>query len=98
MKKMNTRELMNASGLIAKHNLTNSVAAVTVSWNEDISKLTVIYHIDGIASDEDQELCDLTLTELLAEFSDVKLADSYCVSTGDHFDKLEQLKGLVYKR
>lgn len=92
---MNSQELMNASSLIVRSNLNEKIVAVTVVWDKDALKLEVAYYVDGMVSDEERELCDLTLTEMLAEFSDVKIADSRCHSA--HRD-LEQLKGLVYLR
>lgn len=92
---MTNQELMNASSFIARRNLNEKVIGVTVNWDAGISKLTVTYYVDGVVSDEERELCELTLAELLAEFSDVKLADSQCL---DAHSELGELRGLVYFR
>lgn len=96
---MNNHALFNAASLIAKNNLSDKVISITVTWDEEISKLTVTYFVDGSVSEEEQDLCELTLAELLAEFSDIQLADGQCVSHV-HSELVEQgqQKGLVYHR
>jgi hypothetical protein len=95
---MNNQELVSASRLIARSNVNEKITAVTVDWDEGIAKLIVTYYIDGLVTNDEQELCELTLTELLAEFSDVKLADSQCLVAQSKFGELSEVKGLVYLR
>jgi len=95
---MKNKALMNASSLIAKRNLTEKVISVNVNWDDECSKLVVTYYVDGIVHDDERELCEITLSELLAEFSDVKLADSQCVRVTGQSSRPENMTGLVYRR
>jgi len=95
---MNNQGLMNAASLIAKRNAGGRVVAATVNWDGHDSKLKVTYYVDGIVSDVEQGLCDLTLTELLAEFPDVRRAESHCLSASGRLGKLGKMQGLVYLR
>ena len=52
----------------------------------------------GGTHDDERELCEITLSELLAEFSDVKLADSQCVRVTGQSSRPENMTGLVYRR
>ena len=94
---MNLKELASAATLIAKRNTSADVAAVSVVWDECSSKLTVAYYLDDTTSKEAQELCELTIAELLAEFTDVKLAASHYIDSQGAGD-LRRLPGLVYAR
>ncbi|MET3518176.1 hypothetical protein ABIC63_005988 [Pseudacidovorax sp. 1753] len=59
--------------------------------------MTVAYYIDGEPSEEEIELCELSMSELLAEFPDVKSADTKCVEApADEY--LIALPGVVYTR
>ncbi|AKU21151.1 hypothetical protein [Massilia sp. NR 4-1] len=92
---MNKQELMNAASSIIKNNLTSRVVAATVDWDDEISKITLTYYINGAETDDDIEFCELSLTELLAEFSDIRLAASQCINAKENLGKLE---GVVYMR
>ncbi len=93
---MNDEALLWTAKAIAARNINENVVAVAVAWDEMISKLTVVYYVDGVMSGEEEALCDLTLTELLAEFADVKLADSQCIATDGKLNELPQIDGLAY--
>jgi len=94
---VNSRELAEAATLIARANTTADVVAVTVAWDECSSKLTVTYYVDDTTSEATQYFCELALTEMLAQFADVKLAASLCIDSQDAGD-LRRLPGLVYVR
>lgn len=95
---MKKQELVNASRVIVGRNRNDKIVATTVAWDESLSRLSLTYYIDGLVSEDELEHCDLALTELLAEFYDVTVADNQCVSVSlDGFDA-NQLSGLVYSR
>ena len=94
---MESRELKNAATLIANANVNADVAAVTVAWDADQSKLTVVCYVDDVASEAAQELCELTTTEMIAEFADIKLAACHCLGAETAGD-LSRLAGAVYVR
>jgi len=95
---MKGESLLWAAKVIVARNLNEKVIAATIGWNEEASNLMLTYYVDGAASEDEQELCELALTELLAEFSDVKLANSKCLDAHGVFGELGGLKGLVYLR
>ena len=95
---MKNEALLWAAKTITLRNLTEKTVAATVTWSAMNSKLIVTYYVDGAISDDEEELCELTLTELLAEFSDVIHADSCCINAHDKLSELPYLEGLVFQR
>jgi hypothetical protein len=95
---MNNDLLISASRKIAQRNLTASVAAVTVLWEEKISKLTVTYYIDGHISDDEEEECSITYAEIISEFPEIMLGDAKCIGAHSKLSKLNDLEELVYIR
>jgi hypothetical protein len=95
---MNNQSLLNASREISKNNINNHVVAVAVNWNNEISEIIVNYYVDSLITDEEVELCELTTAELLAEFSDIKKAQSECIFVKNTANGLPEKKELVYFR
>ncbi|SEL60169.1 hypothetical protein SAMN05216359_1123 [Roseateles sp. YR242] len=94
---MNTEALAKASKLIAARNVNSRVKSVKVGWDAVTSKLTVAYYIDREPSEEEIELCELSMGELLAEFPEVITADTKCVDALADDDSIV-LPGVVYTR
>lgn len=94
---MNTEAHMNASKVISARNVNSRVKSVSVDWDPLASKLTLTYYINGEPSEEEIELCELSMGELLAEFPEVQAADTKC-SASLPDEKLESLPGVVYSK
>lgn len=71
--------LMNAAEMVSRRNVNENVVAVGILWDSFESKLTVKYYLDHEPTDDDVELCELSLTELLSEFSDIVIAETACI-------------------
>ncbi|CAP45194.1 conserved hypothetical protein [Bordetella petrii] len=95
---MDYQALMNASRWIAKNNLTDKVCAVRVGWDNDTSKLTVIYYVDGPPTEDEEDECEITMAELLAQFPDVVQADTECLDYAGKQAELRRMEGLAYLR
>lgn len=94
---MDSKELLLASGSIIARNIDSHVLAVTVALDSSSSKLTLAYYLDRYPVDDDKELCELALTELIAEFSEIASAASECLFLRDS-NEANLLEGLVYVR
>lgn len=93
---MNYQDLIESSSIIAKRNLTDKVLAVTVIWENEISKLTVTYYVNGAVTDDEEEWCELTYAEITAEFPDVMIGDTRCISIDAKSEDMSALQGVVY--
>jgi len=93
---MNEQNLFWAARTIVARNLNQNVTAAAAHWEPATSCLTLSYCLDDLNEEDSQELCELALTELLAEFPEIEMAQSQIVQgkTGD--PALEQLDGLAY--
>ncbi len=76
---MTPTALQHAATFIAKGNLTPRVFSVRVDWNESQLHLLVQYFVLGEPGDDERELCELTLTELIAQFPDIQTAETQCL-------------------
>ena len=83
MVNMDTNALARAASLIAKGNVNSSISAVRLDWNSALLRVSVLYFVDGDVSDDERELCELTLAELLAEFPEIRTAETQCLPTID---------------
>ena len=75
---MDDRSLFLAAQGIIRRNLTEQVAAATVLWHPETRELILHYYCDVPYGESEEELCELSLTELLAEFPDILLAQTHC--------------------
>jgi len=88
--------LQRTASLIAKGNVTPQVACVSVDWDGVAGKLTVNYFVDGSINDDERELCELTVAELVAEFPEIRKADTQCLPYSS--DECVMNEGIVYRR
>lgn len=95
---MNLTQLKNAAEWIVKLNLTDRVRAVRVVWENATSRLTVLYYVDGPPTDAEEEECEITMAELLAQFPEIKIATTQCLDCAAEPIDFSQLPDLVYRR
>jgi hypothetical protein len=93
---MEKNVLERTAALIAQGNVTPQVAYVRVDWDGGMAKLTVQYFVDGSINDDERELCELTLTELVAEFPEICAADTQCLPFSQAGSSTAH--GIVYRR
>jgi hypothetical protein len=65
-------------------NVSERVIRVIVAFAQEAQHLSVIYISDGVPSADDWEDCELTCGELIAEFPEIKSAETACVRAVDH--------------
>lgn len=94
---MDSDELMSASKAIVARNVDHHVLAATVFWDGNRSALYLTWYVDRPPSDDDEELCELSLGELLAQFTEVARAYTRCVHA-QSVEDLAHLVGLVFLR
>jgi hypothetical protein len=78
---MEANTLHLAASIVAGRNVTPLVAAVRIAWDDGLASLTVHYLVDGVITEEERELCELTAGELIAEFPDIGTVHTECYRT-----------------
>jgi hypothetical protein len=78
---MEAAEFKKSARFIARRNVSARVARVMATFDPDSGNLSVIYCTEGEPTDDDVEDCELTCTELIAEFPQIKTAETKCVSS-----------------
>ena len=78
---METTEFKESAQFIARRNVSARVARVMASFDSNSGNLSVIYCTEGEPTDDDVEDCELTCAELIAEFPQIRTAETKCVSS-----------------
>jgi len=94
---MDKTELYLAGRVIVGRNLTEYVVAATVNWDAETSKLSLRYYVDRDPHEDDEDECEYSMTELIAEYPDIALASTECFRL-DAIDDVRHLEGLVFIR
>jgi len=94
---MNRDELLWASRSMVSRNVGSHVLAATVFWSDESSTLELTYYMDRLPADDGAEQCELALTELIAEFSDIASAIAKCAHLPEG-GVVNNIEGLVYSR
>ena len=95
-KKMNEVEFRKSAECIAKRNITDRVISIVVTFDQRTGKLKVIYCLCGEPREGDRENCELTCAELIAEFPEVKLAETLCVPITQCPEESSGIGGVVF--
>jgi hypothetical protein len=78
---METTAFKNSAEFIVRRNVSARVARVMVSLDPNSGNLSVIYCTEGEPTDDDVDDCELTCTELIAAFPQIRTAETKCVSS-----------------
>ncbi|MDI3382562.1 hypothetical protein ACFPPF_16370 [Xenophilus aerolatus] len=81
---METEHLLNAATLIVERNRSPNLVEAWVAWDGVTQALSLAYLTAEAPSHDDEEWCELSMAELLAEFSDVAIARTGCFLVGTH--------------
>jgi len=95
---MNEERFANASRVIVARNVADRVVYVTTSFAEHDAMLRVVYFFEGAPTDDEIELCELACSELIAEFSEIRRAETGCVDVSELPERGARLIGLCYSR
>ena len=95
---MNQSILKKSAEFIVKRNVSERVARVIVGFDQHDGKLIVIYCLDGELLEDDRQDCELTCTELIAEFPEVKVAETMCVPNEKYPSIYKRTEEVVYSR
>ncbi|GAB2469062.1 hypothetical protein GCM10027082_20720 [Comamonas humi] len=79
---MKPEHLINAATSIVERNRSPNLIEARVAWDGSTGVLSLAYVTRKEPSDDDEELCELSMTELLAEFPDVVTAETACFIVG----------------
>ncbi|MEN3378452.1 MAG: hypothetical protein V7604_3807 [Hyphomicrobiales bacterium] len=78
---MEATEFKESAQFIARRNVSARVVRVMASFDPNSGNLSVIYCTKGEPTDDDVEDCELTCAELIAEFPQIRTAETKCVSS-----------------
>jgi hypothetical protein len=81
---MTQSEFLKSAQFIAKRNVSELVAQVLVSFEQSTATVHVIYLTKSIPSEAEVEWCELTCAELIAEFPEIKHADTKCLAIEEY--------------
>jgi hypothetical protein len=88
--------LLRTAGLITRRNLADNVLGAAIEWHDDTGFLRLVYYTKGAPTEDAVEWCELTMTELIAEFTEIRTCDTECIGLAPG-EKPPGL-GLVYKK
>jgi len=74
--------LFNAATLIVEHNRSPNLIQAWATWDDAAGVLSLTYLTAEAPSHNDEEWCELSMAELLSEFSDIVTADTGCFLAG----------------
>ena len=96
--RMTIGEFKKSAEFIAKRNVSERVVRVIASFDEIVQHLSVVYIVDSEPCDDDREDCELTCAELIAEFPEIRTAETTCVSEPKHRSHQSELDAVVFSR
>ena len=82
--------------LISQRNVSDRVLRVIVSFDQHEGLLKVLYCLQGCPKEGDYEDCELTCTELIAEFPDIRQAETECISNAECVKDIGDVKDVVF--
>ena len=95
---MNENLFKKSTAFIVKRNVSDRVVSVVVTFNPVEGRLKVIYCFRGDPQEEDREDCELACAELIAEFPEVKIAETMCVPLAECPVASGGMGGVVFSR
>jgi len=89
--------------VIAKRNVSKRVNRVLAAFDESARHLKVVYVVDTEPSEDDRDDCELTCAELtcaelIAEFPEIRTAETSCVSVTERSAGEDDHETIVFKR
>lgn len=95
---MNLDELIKSAKFISNRNVSDRVQKVLISFDENVGHLTLVYHLQLSPTEDDIEDCELTCAELIAEFPEIRTAETLCISGADCAASKIQREHIVFFR
>ncbi|ULU23191.1 hypothetical protein [Dyella terrae] len=90
--------LEESARYIVKRNISSNVEAATIQWDAAEGKLDLTYYTLLTPLDEDEEWCEIAMTELIAAFPDVRSADTHLVKLGSNDSGRSDDERLVFRK
>ncbi|HLU04746.1 MAG TPA: hypothetical protein VKZ94_18410 [Advenella sp.] len=76
---MKIQDLLHSATWIVAQNLTPNIVQARIVWNSTARILSLTYVTRKTPSDDDIDLCELSISELIAEYPDIDGAETACV-------------------
>ena len=83
---------------IVQRNLSSNVEAATIRWGANEGRLDLTYYTSVAPSGEDEEWCEIAMTELIAAFPDIRVADTHLVKLGPEGPSVMEDARLVFRK
>ena len=79
VKNMDTEVFIKSAQFIVNRNVSERVDRVLASFDQKTGCLCLIYFISGPLNDDDVEDCEIACAELIAEFPEIRKAETQCL-------------------
>lgn len=76
---MDTEVFKKSAKFIVSRNINEHVEAVFADFDSEKGSLNLIYCTKGAPTEDDEEDCELSCTELVAHFPEIRIAETRCV-------------------
>jgi hypothetical protein len=83
---------------IADRNVSDRVLRVVITFEQHEGRLRVVYCLRGEPTEEDCEDCELTCAELVAEFPEIKMAETRCIPISEYVISDNDIGEVVFSR
>ena len=88
---MELAEFKKSAAFIAKRNVSERVAFVLATFDSGTGNLQITYCTDAEPDSEDWDDCELTCSEIIAEFPDVVRAETLCCQRDQCIEHAESI-------
>jgi hypothetical protein len=95
---MTEDELKKSAEFIVRRNASNRVLSALVTFEPCEGRLKIVYCFYAEPEENDREDCELACTELIAEFPEVKVAETMCVPIAKCPISIGCIGGVVFTR
>ena len=95
---MDRETFKKSAEFISRRNVSDRVLRVIVTFDRDEGRLKVVYCLQGDPNEGDYEDCELTCTELIAEFPEIRVAETECVSDAECVMGIADVEEVVFFR
>jgi len=95
---MEENTLRRSAEIIAGRNISDRVLRVVVTFNSSKGQLRVVYCLASEPTEDDEDDCELTCAELIAEFPEIVIAETSCIPIEQYSATEDETNAVVFSR